>query len=50
MQIYSQEIIILQKRKVKMHLSCEEIKIGFIDMEIVLLPALRVKHMETTTL
>lgn len=50
MQISSQEIIIFQKRKVKIHLSCEEIKIEFIEMEIVLLLALRVKHMETTTL
>ena len=50
MQISSQETIILPKQEAKMHLSCEEIPIKFFEMEIVLLPALRIKHMEATIL
>ena len=49
MQISSQEITTLPKREAKMHLSCEERKILFFEMTIVLLLVLRVWHMETIT-
>ena len=49
MQTSLQEITMPPEREAKMHLSCEERKIQFFEMEIVLLLAPLVKHMETTT-
>ena len=50
MQTSLQEITIPPERRAKMHLSCEEKRIKLLEMEIVLLLVLRVKHTEATTL
>ena len=49
MQTSLQGIIILPKQKAKMHLSCDEKKMKLMEMEIPLLQAQRLRHMETTT-
>lgn len=50
MQISSQEIEIFPQKEVMDLSSCEEKKIQFIEVGIVLLLVPIVKHMETTTL
>ena len=50
MQTSLQGITMPPEKGAKMHLSCEGIPIKLLEMEIVLLPALRVNHTEVTIL